>query len=100
LPPGAAVIYRARSEADLVFRGELDWLARERGARVTYVVGARDDPGPRYLSTARGLRELVPDVRRRDVYLCGPAGLVDASLTTLRRLHVPMRQIHLDPFEF
>jgi predicted ferric reductase len=100
LPPGAAVIYRARSEADLVFRGELDWLARERGARVTYVVGARDDPGPRYLSTARGLRELVPDVRRRDVYLCGPAGLVDASLTTLRRLHVPKRQIHLDPFEF
>jgi len=29
-----------------------------------------------------------------------PAGLVDASLKTLRRLHVPKRKIHLDPFEF
>ena len=100
LPPGAAVIYRARSETDLVFRAELDWLAQERGARVSYIVGARDDPVPRYLSGPRGLRELVPDVRRRDVYLCGPAGLVNASLKTLGRLHVPKRQIHLDPFEF
>jgi hypothetical protein len=35
-------------------------------------LGARDDPGPRHLFTPRGLRELVPDVRRRDVYRCGP----------------------------
>jgi ferredoxin-NADP reductase len=46
------------------------------------------------------MRELVPDIRHRDVYLCGPAGLVDISVATLRRLRVPRRQIHLDPFEF
>jgi ferredoxin-NADP reductase len=46
-----------------------------------------------------GLRELVPDVQCRDVYLCGPDGLVSAALETLRRLRVPRRQIHLDPFE-
>ena len=43
---------------------------------------------------------LVPDVSRRDVYLCGPPGLVDAAVSTLRELDVPDSQLHLDPFEF
>jgi predicted ferric reductase len=100
LPPGAVVIYRAGSEDELLFRQELDWLARERGARVHYVVGARDDPYPRRVLSPKGLRELVKDIGRRDVYLCGPEGLVSAALAALRRLRVPKRQIHLDPFEF
>jgi predicted ferric reductase len=100
LPPGAAVIYRAGRAEDIVFRDELDWLAQRRGATVSYVLGSRDDPWPRHVFTPRGLREIAPDVRRRDIYLCGPQGLVDASLKTLRRLRVPRRQIHLDPFEF
>jgi predicted ferric reductase len=100
LPRGAVVIYRASSEADLVFREELDWLAHQRGAYVWYVLGSRDDPGPRHLFTPKGMRELVPDVSRRDVYLCGPQGLIDTSLDILLRLRVPKRQIHRDPFEF
>ncbi len=100
LPAGTPVIYRASTEADLVFRRELDWLARQRRARVCYVIGGRDDPWPRHVFSPRGLRELVPDVSRRDVYLCGPQGLISASLGALRKLRVPRRQIHLDPFEF
>jgi predicted ferric reductase len=100
LPEHTVVIYRARTEEELLFRDELDWLARAREAQVWYVIGSRDDPAPRYLFTARGMRELVPDIRRRDIYLCGPPGLVEVSLRTLRRLRVPRRQIHLDPFEF
>jgi ferredoxin-NADP reductase len=46
------------------------------------------------------MRELIPDVRRRDVYMCGPDGLIALSHKVLRRLRVPKRQIHLDPFEF
>jgi ferredoxin-NADP reductase len=42
----------------------------------------------------------VPDVNRRDVYLCGPPGLVDTAVATLRELDVPDSQMHLDPFEF
>ncbi|MGC9665178.1 ferric reductase-like transmembrane domain-containing protein [Planosporangium sp. 12N6] len=100
LPAGTVVLYRASTADDLVFRDELDSLAVEKRAQVWYVLGARDDPGPRYLFTPAGLRELVPDVRRRDVYLCGPDGLIATSLAVLRRLRVPKRQIHLDPFEF
>jgi ferredoxin-NADP reductase len=39
-------------------------------------------------------------VNRRDVYLCGPPGLVSAAVATLRELEVPDSQMHLDPFEF
>jgi predicted ferric reductase len=100
LPRGTVVLYRASSADDIVFREELDALARERGAYVWYVLGARDDPGPRRLFSPAGMRELIPDVRRRDVYMCGPDGLIALSHKVLRRLRVPRRQIHLDPFEF
>ena len=46
------------------------------------------------------MRELVPDVKWRDVYLCGPPGLVETSLKALKPLRIRRRQIHMDPFEF
>jgi predicted ferric reductase len=100
MPEDTLVIYRARTVDDLVFRDELDALAKRRGGRVTYVVGGRDEPGPRRLFSAQGMQSLVPDVHRRDVYLCGPPGLVDAAVDILRDLEVPVNQMHLDPFEF
>ncbi|MGE5155954.1 MAG: ferric reductase-like transmembrane domain-containing protein [Betaproteobacteria bacterium] len=100
LPRGTVVVYRASTPDDVVFQEELTWLARDREAEIHYVIGSRDDPGPRRVMTPKGMRRLVPDVNRRDVYLCGPEGLVTAAVKLLRRLHVPRKQIHLDPFEF
>ena len=99
LPRGTTLIYRASKPDEVVFKRELDWLARERGAKVWYVLGSRYDPWPRHVLSPGGLRELVPDVRRRDVYLCGPQGLTVSSLSALERLGVPRRQIHVDRFE-
>lgn len=100
LPSGTILIYRATTPADIVFRRELDWLAHERRAYVWYVIGRRDDPGPRQLFSPHGMHKLIPDVAERDVFLCGPPGLVAESVRTLRRLRVRRRQIHVDPFEF
>jgi predicted ferric reductase len=100
LPKGMIVIYRARTKEEVIFRAELEWLAEQRDAVLWYVLGSRDDAGPRHAFSARGMREIAPDLAQRDVYLCGPPGVVDASLAALRRLRVPRRQIHLDPFEF
>ncbi|WP_326556558.1 ferredoxin reductase family protein [Micromonospora sp. NBC_01796] len=99
LPPGAALIYRASTPDDLLLRRELDWLAEARETEMWYVLGSRNDPGPQQIFTARGLRRLVPDLTERDVYLCGPAGLVRESVRALRRAGVPRRQIHLATFE-
>jgi predicted ferric reductase len=100
MPPDTIVIYRASRPDELVFRGELEELAERRDAWVRYIVGSRNDPGPKRLFTPPGLLGLVPDVSRRDVYLCGPPGLVEAAVSTLRDLDVPESQLHLDPFEF
>jgi predicted ferric reductase len=100
LPRGTIVLYRASSPDDILFREELDWLADARDAEVFYIIGGREDPGPRRAMTPKGFRQLVPDIGRRDVYLCGPSGLVNASVAVLKKLHIPKRQIHLDPFEF
>ncbi len=100
LPAQTIVLYRARSIEEVIFRDELEWLAQQRRATLWYVLGRRDDDGPKRAFSVKGMRELAPDIRQRDVYLCGPSGLIDASLTALRRLRVPKRQIHLDPFEF
>ncbi|MFI6132036.1 ferric reductase-like transmembrane domain-containing protein [Micromonospora sp. NPDC051141] len=99
LPPGAALIYRARTPADVLLHRELDWLAQARQTSVWYVIGRRDDPGPRQVMNPEGLRRLVPDLTRRDVYLCGPGGLVDETVRALRAAGVPRRQIHLTAFE-
>ncbi|MFC7527315.1 ferric reductase-like transmembrane domain-containing protein [Actinoplanes sp. GCM10030250] len=100
MPADTIVIYRASRPDELVFRAELEELAEQRDAWVRYIVGSRTDPGPARLFTPDGLRGLVPDVNRRDVYLCGPPGLVNAAVGTLRQLDVPDSQLHLDPFEF
>ena len=75
-------------------------MAYERGAQVCYILGSRHEPWPRKAFTPAGLRELVPDIKDRDVYLCGPEGAISAAVKALRKLRVRKRQIHLDPFEF
>ena len=99
-PGELTLVYRAVDEPDLVFRAELDALAASRGATVHYVLGDHRDPRNRVLLGPAHLRGLVPDVRVRDVYLCGPPGMTAATEETLRRLRVPRRQIHVERFAF
>jgi predicted ferric reductase len=99
LPAGTVVVYRAATQADLVLKGELEEIARNRGGRLVYITGHRDERDPRRLLTAAGLAELVPDVTERDVYLCGPPGFADSMNDVLRDLRIPRRQLHISAFE-
>jgi len=99
-PGDIALVYRARRPEDVVFRDELDAIARARGATVHYVVGRRGSPevgndplGP------DALLGYAPDVRERDVYLCGPHSLMEAAERSLRQLGVPRAQVHLERFD-
>jgi predicted ferric reductase len=94
-PGTIAVIYRAASEEDVLFRGELDELARRRGAELHYVLGERR--GDEILS-AEHLQALVPDIAGRDVYVCGPRSMTEATRTSLRRAGVPRRHIISEGF--
>lgn len=94
------LIYRATREEDLIFRDELDELARERGITIHYVIGERQAPGNEHMMSAQHLRELVPDIARREFYLCGPPAMMQAIRGTLRRVGVRGRHIHSDAFAY
>jgi predicted ferric reductase len=96
-PGDITLLYRATAEKDLLFRSELEELARSRGIVVRYLLGGRQkktDP-----LGARHLRQHVPDVAQRDVYLCGPPGMMDVATKNLRSLGVRRAQIHRERFE-
>jgi predicted ferric reductase len=93
-----AVVYRAVAEDDLVLRDELERVAADRGAALHYVVGDHTAPGGDRLLSTEHLAELVPDVRRREVFVCGPPAMTAAIERTVRKLHVPRRHVHVERF--
>ena len=93
-----AVVYRAAHADDVILRTELDDLARRRGADLHYVLGDHRDPQASALLSPEHLRELVPDIASRDVYVCGPPAMTAATGASLRRAGVPRRQIITERF--
>jgi ferredoxin-NADP reductase len=96
-PGDLTLIYRARTPDDLALRGELEQIARARGAGLHYVLNYQD--GSRPAMNAQGLVRLLPDVAEHDVYLCGPPGLATAAYDALRAAKVPASRIHHESFE-
>ncbi|HEX3540787.1 MAG TPA: ferredoxin reductase family protein [Acidimicrobiales bacterium] len=98
-PGDLTLLYRASEPADIVFRDELEQLARRRHARLHFVIGRRAELGYDPLSP-RALASNVADLKQHDVYVCGPAGMAESVRRALRRAGVPGRQIHHESFEF
>jgi predicted ferric reductase len=98
-PGDVTLLYRARTEQDLVLRAEIESIAQRRGSRVHYLVGPSRRDNRDQLSTA-GLTCLVPDLKQHDVYLCGPEAMMAATRKSLIRAGVPRRHIHFESFTF
>jgi predicted ferric reductase len=101
-PPGTlTLIYRASRWEDVIFRRELDALIKTRLWRVHYIVGRRGlhEVPPEPLDAAH-VRALVPDVAKRDVFVCGPDSMIAAVRRSLALLRVPASQIHSERFAF
>ena len=63
-----------------------------------YVVGDHAAPEGAALLSPAHLRELVPDLAEREVFLCGPPAMADASAQSVREAHVPRRHVHVERF--
>ena len=50
------------------------------------------------VSDAVALRQWVPDLAERDVYVCGPQAWNDLVLRDLDALGVPRAQVHVESF--
>ncbi|WP_225837428.1 ferric reductase-like transmembrane domain-containing protein [Streptomyces sp. NK08204] len=97
LPGEVVLLYRARTAEDLALGGELEAIARWRGAQVLYALnGPR---GERPAITAEALRATFPGLRSHDVYICGPHAFAQDVYEALRAAGVPDRRIHHESFE-
>jgi predicted ferric reductase len=104
-PGDAVLVYRAHSEPDLVFRKDLDQLAKRRGITIHYLTGARI-PGrsswlPQEAAAWRdrdALRHLIPGLPAYDVFVCGPDPWMDAAATAALDAGLPPAQLHQERF--
>jgi ferredoxin-NADP reductase len=92
------LLYRVLREEDVVFREELEALSRDRGIRLELVVGDHATPEGARLLSPDHLRELVPDLDDRDVYVCGPPAMTDALVKSVRRAGISHHHIHAERF--
>src|SRR4051794_4970875 len=88
------VLLRASTPADLVLRDEVATEVQCRGGRLVELVGSRHQ----VRLDADALRETVPDLERREVYLCGPDALAQQLTAELERAGVPESRIHFESF--
>jgi ferredoxin-NADP reductase/DMSO/TMAO reductase YedYZ heme-binding membrane subunit len=91
-----SMIVRASHRGDLVLHDELSALVSSRDGVLHEVLGPRQS----VRFDQRLLRRLVPDVRERDVYVCGPAGFNEHLVAAARSLGVPESRIHREHFSF
>lgn len=98
-----AFVHSARTPQDIIFRRELELLeARDPTFRLSVVCaedgGDESWRGP--LGHLRGdlLQELVPDLRERTAYACGPEPYMETVRAVLDRLGFPGDRLHEESF--
>ena len=87
--------YLHRNDADAAYVATLRGLAREQ-PRLTLDIVVTGDALP----DIAAILHKVDGLRDRDCHLCGPAGLVESAVATLKARGVAAESIHFEAFEF
>jgi predicted ferric reductase len=90
------VITRASTPQEAVLDEEMRALVEKRGGKLHQLVGSRQ----KHSLNSRHLKKLVPDIYRRDVYVCGPEAFTAAITASARDLGVAEERIHCEQFGF
>jgi len=95
----AVLIYGSRTEADIIFRTELERM--RRNLRVVHVLS--DAPAGCPALRGRVDRRVIQEnaaelIQSAHVYLCGPPPMMESVLAALRELGVADRRIHYERF--
>jgi predicted ferric reductase len=88
------VVLRATRPEDLALVREVADLAKRRAGTLHTLTGTRQQAA----IDERSLPGLVPDLKHRDVYVCGPEGFVADIVALCRFLGVPAEAIHHEAF--
>jgi len=106
-PGDVTLIYRTTSEQDRILVDELTNLAGRRQAGLFIVTGHRTSGRPSWLpqhaahlGDVEALRELVPDIAKHDVFICGSPGWMDAAEQAVIDAGVPPERVHIERFTY
>lgn len=85
------LIYRVRTESEILFKNLFDQAARQIRLQVQYVVSANDQKEIE-------IADIVSDYQQRYFYVSGPQGFVEKHQQKLMQLSVPLEHIKTDLF--
>ncbi|MGW3417791.1 ferredoxin reductase family protein [Streptomyces phaeochromogenes] len=99
------LIYRYSEDQHAVFADELRAIAADRGVELIFLPGPRradtswQAAGPAHLDDdAHVLKNLVPDIARCDIYVCGPPAWITAVRKAARGAGAHRDHVHTEEF--
>ena len=89
----------ARTQQDLILTHELNEIFKQ-SPNSRHDVLSHDEAwlGERGVIDLEKIERLAPDLRQRDIYVCGPSIMMKNILHALKQAGVPKRQIHFEKF--
>ncbi len=100
LKKNVVMLFGNKTKADVTFRQELEGLVRKLNGRVVHILsGQADYQGETGQIDAGKIGRLVPDWKERDVYVCGPVGMMDAVIGDLKKSGIDPSRLHFEKFE-
>ncbi len=104
-PADVVFVHHARTPDDIMFRDELHRMGDRHPGIRTVVVCDEVSPsqpwaGPRGRITSDLLAALAPDVRDREVFLCGPPAYMQAARACLAVAGVDLLRVHEESYVF
>jgi ferredoxin-NADP reductase len=95
----AVLIYGNRTQGDIVFKRELDEMAAKYHFPIFHVLSQQPDfTGEKGHIDKEKIHRLVPDISGREVFLCGPEGMMKNVVADLKTLKVADSAIHFEQF--
>jgi ferredoxin-NADP reductase len=96
------LVFAVKTEEDIIFRDELDYLQRRFPNLHVTVTLTRDTgtswPGERGRISPELLNRIVPRLSEKRVHICGPGEMTESVIQMLKELGVPDERIRLESF--
>lgn len=98
-------VHSARTPADIIYRGELEAMARLMPNLRVAEICEGDAPTERWMGLQGRISKpvleiLAPDLHERETFICGPAGYMASAKSLLEELDYDMEKYHEESFDF
>lgn len=96
------LVYSNRDQQNVILREELDNLSKTHNFPIHYLyTNDASSQGPSGRLDGPMLKNIVPDLKSREIYLCGPKAMTDALVKAMTHtMSIPKSQVHYEKFSF